>query len=285
MNIAFTSILLFIILAPGFLFRISYNSSKLSVKDPNRNLINELTWSIIPSIIIHFLSIFFVELFSDYFIDFKQLGNLILGVTTSNKVEQNFSQLRVFLYPIFFYNLIIFTCSILFGYWSRKLVRKLKLDRRFRFLRFSNKWHYIFTGECLDFPDVPDEFEEITDKIINVLCKVNGNTVLYTGEYFNYYIDSKGDLEAVHLKYPIRRYLKNDEEENKDYYVIPSRYLVIPNSDIININFRYINILEVSESDLTKEEKLNLIVLDEEQESLSKLEIVNPNLIEPEENK
>lgn len=58
MNIAFTSILLFIILAPGFLFRISYNSSKLSVKDPNRNLVNDLTWSILPSIILHTISIF-----------------------------------------------------------------------------------------------------------------------------------------------------------------------------------------------------------------------------------
>jgi hypothetical protein len=60
MNIAFTSILLFIILAPGFLFRISYNSSKLSIKDPNRNLVNDLTWSILPSIILHTFSIFLV---------------------------------------------------------------------------------------------------------------------------------------------------------------------------------------------------------------------------------
>lgn len=264
MNIAFTSILLFIILAPGFLFRISYNSSKLSIKDPNRNLINELTWSIIPSIVLHISAIFFVELCTNYYIDFKQLGNLILGVTTSNKVEQNFFQVRALLYPIFFYNIIIYALSIVFGYSSRKLVRKYKYDRKYRFLRFSNKWHYIFTGECLDFPDVPDKFEEITDKIINILCRVNGRTVLYTGEYFNYYIDSKGDLEAVHLKYPIRRYFEKDNADDKDYYMIPSRYLVIPNSDIININFRYINRQEVSENDLTEEERSNIIELVEE---------------------
>lgn len=264
MNIAFTSILIFILLAPGFLSRIAFNSSKLSVRNPNRNLINELTWSIIPSLTIHIIAITLVEWISNYYIDFNQLGNLILGVTAENTVEKSFNQLRKFIYPIFFYNLSVFTFSFLIGFGVQKTIRKFSLDRTVRYLRFSNKWHYIFTGECLDFPDVPDDFEEITDKIINVLCKVNGRNVLYTGEYFNYYIDSNGDLEAIHLKYPIRRYLEKDKGTREDYYQIESRYLVIPNSDIININFRYFSRTELSESELTEEEKENLITITEE---------------------
>jgi hypothetical protein len=263
MNIAFTSVVIFILLAPGFLSRIAYNSSKLSVSNPNRNIINELTWSIIPSLTIHIIAIALVERLTYYYIDFKQLGNLILGVTSENKVEENFMQLREFIYPIFFYNLLVFSFSFLVGYGLQKIIRKFSLDREIRYLRFSNKWHYIFTGECLDFPDVPDEFEEITDKIINVLCRVNGKNILYTGEYFNYYIDKDGDLEAVHLKYPIRRYLENDNSSEKSYYKIESRYLVIPNSDIININFRYFNRTELKEEDLTDEEKKNAIIISE----------------------
>lgn len=256
MNIAFTSILLFIIIAPGFLYRIAYHSSKLSVKDPNRSIINELTWSIIPSIIFHTIAIFLIESISNFTIDFKQLGNLILGVTSPNTVENNFTQLKLYFYPIFLYNIILFGFSLLIGYLSRCAIRKLKWDRKFRFLRFSNKWHYIFTGECLDFPDVPDNYEEITRKIINVLCKVNGKSILYTGEYFNYYIDYKGDLEAVHIKYPIRRYIENDKEEEKNYYTIPSRFLVIPNSDIININFRYFNLEEITKDEILEESQI-----------------------------
>lgn len=263
MNIAFTSILIFILLAPGLLTRIAYNSSKLSVNNPNRNILNDLTWSIIPSLTIHVVAIFLVEKFSNYIIDFNQLGNLILGVTSQNKVEDSFGQLRTFIYPIFFYNFFVFTFSFLCGYGLQKVIRKFSLDRTIRYLRFSNKWHYIFTGECLDFPDVPDDFEEITDKIINVLCRVNGESVLYTGEYFNYYIDKDGDLEAVHLKYPIRRYLANDKVDKKSYYKIESRYLVIPNSDIININFRYFSRTEINEGDITEEEKKSLIELDD----------------------
>lgn len=263
MNVAFTSILIFILLAPGFLSRIAYNSSKLSVKNPNKNILNELTWSIIPSLTIHIVAMTLVEYLSSYFVDFNQLGNLILGVNEQTTIEQSFNQLREFLYPIFFYNFSVFSFSFLIGFGTRKLIRKYGLDKTLRYLRFSNKWHYIFSGECLDFPDVPDDFREITDKIINVLCKVNGESVLYTGEYFNYYIDKDGNLEAVHLKYPIRRYLANDKIEKKDYYKIESRYLVIPDSDIININFRYFSRTELIEEELTEEEKENVIELDE----------------------
>lgn len=260
MNIAFTSVLIFILLAPGFIFRLAYSSTKLSVRDPNKNILNDLAWSIIPALTIHIIIIALVEWLTKYYIDFELLGNLILGVTDDHQVDVSFRSLRDYLYPIFFYNIIVFTIAFLSGYYLNKLIRKLKLDRIYRYFRFSNKWHYIFTGECLDFPDVPDDYEEITDKIINVLCKVNGKSILYTGEYFNYYIDSSGDLEAIHLKYPIRRSLDDDgKPSNESYYEIKSRFLVIPNSDIININFQYIKKEEVQYEDLTPEEKEQII--------------------------
>lgn len=261
MNIAFTTILLFIILAPGFIARSTYNSSKLSVNDTNKNIVNELIWSIIPSLVLHIIFIAILHNTSSYFVDFQQLGNLILGVTTSNKVEESFKQLGDFKYAIFLYNLILFSISFTIGYGFRKLIRNLKIDRKRRYFRFTNKWHYIFSGECLDFEDVPDKYEEITDKIINILCKVNGKSILYTGEFFNYYIDGKGDLEAVHLRNPIRRELDKDGGKDEDYYIISSRYLVIPNTDIININFRYFSLEEVE--NLTDEEKRKAITLDE----------------------
>lgn len=261
MNIAFTSILIFILLAPGFLYLIAYNSSKLSIRDPNKTILKDLTWSIIPSLTIHIIAISLIEWQTEFRVNFQLLGNLILGVTSENKVETSFRLLREFMYPIFWYNLFVFSFSFFAGYGIQKLVRKCRLDRRIRYLRFSNKWHYIFSGECLDFPDVPDHYEEITDKVINILCKVNGKAVLYTGEYFNYYIDKNGDLEAVHLKHPIRRYLDEDDEHNP-YYEIESRYLAIPNSDIININFRYFNLEEIDEASLSPEEINNAITID-----------------------
>ena len=46
----------------------------------------------------------------------KKIGcNLILGVTTSNKVEESFKQLGDYKYAIFSYNLILFTTSFIIG--------------------------------------------------------------------------------------------------------------------------------------------------------------------------
>jgi hypothetical protein len=61
-------------------------------------------------------------------------------------------------------------------------------------------------------------------------------------------------LEAIHLKYPVRRYL--DDDGSKKYYEIPSRYLVIPNNDIININLKYINSVEIDASEITEDDEL-----------------------------
>lgn len=261
MNIAFTTIIIFIILAPGFLSRIAYNSSKLSVANSNKNIVNELTFSIIPALIFQIVGIFLVDKLSNYYVDFELLGNLILGNNEGDDIKLSFKKIEEYKYLIFGYNIIIFSIAFICGYLSRKIIRYLKLDRSIRYLRFSNKWHYIFTGECLDFPDVPDNYEDIDEKIVNVLCKVNGKNILYTGTLFNYYINSNGDLEAIHLKYPIRRMLDSDNEidYSKKYYEIESRYLVIPDNDIININFRYFNLVEINEDDLTKEEKDELI--------------------------
>ena len=165
MNIAFTTILLFIILAPGFIARRTYNSSKLSIRVLNKNVVNELTWSIIPALTLHIILIAIIKNFTDYYIDFKQLGNLLLGIKDSKELTVSFKNIEKFKYAIFFYNLILFSLSFFIGFGFRKLVRKLKIDINFRYFRFSNKWHYIFSGECLDFPDVPDEYEQITDKL------------------------------------------------------------------------------------------------------------------------
>lgn len=262
MNIAFTTIIIFIILAPGFLSRTAYNSSKLSISNSNKNIVNELTFSIIPALIFQILGIFIIEFFSNYQIDFELLGNIILGNNNGDDIKTTFNLIEEFKYQIFWYNLIIFVFAFICGYISREFIRFYKIDRKIRYLRFSNKWHYIFTGECLDFPDVPDNYEDINEKIVNVLCKVNGKTILYTGTLFNYYINDKGDLEAIHLKYPIRRMLESDKEEDysKKYYEIESRYLVIPNNDIININFRYFNLVEIQENELTADERSTLII-------------------------
>lgn len=262
MNIAFTSIVIFFILAPGFLFRISYHSSHLSIRSRRNNLVNSLALSIIPGIVIQVLFLMLVENVTTYSVDFSVLGNLLLGNNDPSLVSNSFYVLRRDLWNILFYNSFLFLVAFLGGHFCRLFIRVLRFDRRFRTLRFSNRWFYIMRGECLDFPHVPDSFGDIDFRSVDVLCRVGNQSVIYIGEMFDYYTDEEGNLEAIHLRYPFRRDFEDDGDDEGKYYEIPSRFLIIPMKDIININIRYFNLALVGASELESIEDEEIIDLD-----------------------
>jgi hypothetical protein len=255
MNFAFTSIFIFILLAPGYLYIVAYRTSKLCIRKSSSDFLKELSLSIIPSFLIHILAIFFIESFGSYQVDFALIGSLLLGVGNAAAVKGSFQNIYIHKYLIATYLVFVpFLCYLL-GHLSRRTIRFLKWDRKYLPLRFSNKWHYIFSGECLDFPDVPDTYNEISYVNVDILCNISGQHYIYIGKLFDYYIDMNGEIGAIHLMYPKRRLLNRDEKEEivtnsteSKYYNIPSRFIVIPASSIVNININYLSLEEVEES-------------------------------------
>jgi len=124
-------------------------------------------------------------------------------------------------------------------------VRWLKLDRKLKLFRFSNDWHYLLSGEFLDFPEVPDDPEEVSFKLVNVLTNVGAEQMIYIGELIHFTLSDDGGLENIVLKDAKRRFLKDDLLENR-YYEIPGRYITIPYKTIININIRYFYLEEIT---------------------------------------
>lgn len=245
MNFVFVTVLIFIILIPGFLLRFSYFSPPFSKRYSAANLVSDLTWSIIPSFIIHGIALAVVAKYTSYSINFNYLGYLLLAVNDKASISEVFTNIHAFLPEIFFYNLSILCFAIIAGWAGKSIVRRLKLDRTTRLFRFSNKWHYILTGECLDFPHIKDSFDDINFKMVDVLCQVGNESYIYIGELFDWYSDENGHLESIHIRNPYRRKLNRDgiipKSESK-YYKIPTRYLIIPYKTIININARYFNV-------------------------------------------
>lgn len=289
MNIAFTTIVLFLFIAPGLISRIAYRSSRLSARQKGLNLFNELANAIIPALLIQTAFIFVVELITSYRIDFEILGSLMLGVSDKAEVKVNFDNIRSSLYPIFWYNFSVLAFSYGSGHLLREVIRYLKLDRKYPYLRFSNKWHYLLSGECLDFPDVPDKYEDISFTLIDVLVEIGGEGVIYMGELFDYNIDEKGELEEIQLRYPVRRKLSADHSHSQEselnqtwdsidegttphpgsnevYYVIPSRFILIPFSQIKNLNVDFYSLEAVDEADIPKDEKEYVLELEDDDE-------------------
>jgi hypothetical protein len=144
-----------------------------------------------------------------------------------------------------YYCAFVIAVSFCAGHVSRKLVRILKLDRKLRLFRFSNDWHYLLSGEFLDFPEVPDNPEEVSFKLVNALTNVGGKQMIYIGELIHFTLSDEGGLENIVLKDAKRRLLEDDLLENR-YYEIPGRYITIPYKTIININIRYFYLEEVT---------------------------------------
>lgn len=258
MNIAFSTALIFLLIAPGFIYRISFLSSRFSIKFRHRNFINEFYLSVIPAILFQILYLWLVEWITPFKVDFQLLAGLLVKFENEIQLNKAFLNIRENLLAIFWYNSILLFLAFSFGHGTRYLIRATHLDRRIRLFRFSNKWYYTLSGECLDFPEVEDRFEQIHFTFLDVLCQVEGRRIIYIGERFDYYIDSNGELEAIHLRLPIRRDLDNDyeddDENSKRYYEIPSKFIVIPFKNIININVRYFYAEEVDLDKLPKEQ-------------------------------
>lgn len=68
-NLAFTTILIFIIVTPGIIARRSFLSSRFSIKYKSYKAIDEIVWSILPSLILHFMGYYFVLWWTPYKID------------------------------------------------------------------------------------------------------------------------------------------------------------------------------------------------------------------------
>lgn len=245
MNFVFVTVILFCILTPGFLFRVGYFSPPFSRKFTTTNLINDLTWSIVPGLLIQFTCIGLIECCSDYKIRIDYIGALLLSINDKALITEIFNNIHSHLAPISIYNILLLSFSYVAGFLFHRIVRWQKLDRRYRVFRFTNKWHYILSGEYLDFPDVKDTYQDIDIIIVDVLCIIGNEQYIYSGQLLYHYYTDTGDLDTIHIKYPMRRKLSDDNKEDR-YYQIPSKFLMIPYKTVSNINVRYIRLMSAA---------------------------------------
>ncbi|HTE34772.1 MAG TPA: hypothetical protein VK666_30550 [Chryseolinea sp.] len=238
MALAVSTLFLFLFILPGITFKRAYLSSVFSRKLKFSGLLDEVFWALFPSIIMHFLSyglLLLVEGVLQFNFELRPLLDILLK-------ESNYEQWFI---PYLYYCTYVIAISFFAGHISRRIVRWLKLDTRFKLFRFSNDWHYLLSGEFLDFPEVPDHHEEVSFKLVNVLTNVGNEQMIYIGELIHFNLSDEGGLENIVLKDAKRRFLKDDLIENR-YYEIPGRYITIPYKTIININIRYFYLEEIT---------------------------------------
>lgn len=258
MNIALATLFLLVILYPGFIFRRFYYTEEFSREYFKQTITDLLVAAILPSALLHIVG-YFLFIRHHYTIDVATIGTLLSGTSDGARVTAAFQSIYTHAMGIVSYFIAVSFLAAVGGLITKYIVRKLKLDRKFKLFRFQNEWHYIFSGEILDFPRVPGNADDISIRYIDVLVKSDQGTIIYTGILADYVLSKDSGIDRIYLTNVKRRYLKDDRnyealenEPDERYYYLPGQFFIIPYSQIINLHITYYKI-EITDDELTEE--------------------------------
>ncbi len=238
MNLASGTILLFILFVfPALVFRRFYYSGEFSQQYFKSNAFQVFMVSIVPGFLFQSFYYLLISQFVEGGIDLNFIV-VLLGSGTGQEYFDTFETIKGNLLGLVLYNLSLWLLAGILGYLSRVFVRRLKLDRKYKFFRFQNIWHYVLRGEILDFPGNPGNADNMHLSVIDVLVDVDNKTIIYSGLLDDYHLTKEsGGLDYIYLTDARKRYL--DESSKKDWEKINGRYLVVPFSKVINLNISY----------------------------------------------
>lgn len=224
---------------PGLIFKRFYYQGKFSKQFFEGLFVDRLLTNILWGLVIQLLTIVSYCLF--FGITSKDLYHEI------NSIYNNYTQQRI---PEFKFSYIQHMMRYLFaatlsaaalGIGLHLLVRFMKIDIRFSIFRFSNQWHYYFTGESLWFKEFRNNAVRKNIKIlsteVDVVVKDNdGRTNMFSGTLRQYTLSKSGELETIYLTDAKRFSTKTNPGALK---TIPGDCFVIPYSNVLNLNLRY----------------------------------------------
>jgi len=257
MNIAFTTLIILLLLLPGIFFSRFYYSGEFSKQYFKPNLFELVLSTLIQSIFLHTLWVG-ICYYSGYTFNYYILISLLSGIEDTDHLKEVSDFVKMNIGEIVLYNFSLWGVALGLGQLTRLVVRKVKLDRKFTILRFQNEWHYILSGEMLDFPNVEGQARKIDAIALDVLVDSADGVILYSGILQNYVLSRLGGLELINMREVTRKFIKLDTK--KPNIEVPNYELVgntfsIPYSKVQNIHIMYVDIdlmtesLEVHEGD------------------------------------
>ena len=227
MNIALATLFLLILLYPGFIFRRFYYTEEFSREYFKQTITDLLVAAILPSTLLHIMG-YYLLVRHRYTIDITTIGTLLSGTSDGAKVTTAFQSIYAHAPGIISYFIAVSALAAFAGLAAKYIVRKLKLDRKFKLFRFQNEWHYIFSGEILDFPRVPGDASDISIRYIDALVKSDQGTIIYTGILADYVLSHDGGIDRIYLTNVKRRYLKDDKTNQPQEADNDERYYYLP---------------------------------------------------------
>ncbi|MCA1750269.1 MAG: hypothetical protein LC670_00515 [Flavobacteriales bacterium] len=241
---AFSSLVIFFLFIPGVLFRRFYFTEEFSKQYFKPSFSELLLSSFFPGLFIHAFLLALVVYPLGYKIDYYIFGLILLGNSEAQLIQEIASNVDHFSSEILWYFSASILLGIVLGRFTKTMIRRTMLDRKYKLFRFKNEWHYLFSGEILDFPRVSGSYEEVDFRYVDALVQTNEGVFIYNGFPEEYILSKDGGIDRIYLSDVRRRLMKEDNQEGKKerYYRLPGKFFVLPYEHIINLHIVYYSI-------------------------------------------
>lgn len=217
MSLALPAALLLLLVLPGYIFVYTYKGRLRPQNDAlvsNASMTASWIIGLLGAIVAHALWVPLCNCLlrrtgQSLRVDMNSVAYLLAG-----EYKEGFhsaaSALTNYPYQVMGYFASLYVVAAALGALSHYLVRTGRWDRRFRSLRFNNKWYYLFS------PDVP-----ITGVVVTVTCQHKDQTSLYTGVLESYDFTADGQLELLVLISAARAQLSPNASTTPVFSPIP----------------------------------------------------------------
>lgn len=260
----------FYLVIPGFIYRRSYYNGEFSkqINWSNNSLSNFLSSLFIGIVLQSAIVLIFNSINSNAINIDSILNDFDINFIKNTDLEEDrfngFSKKALEAY-IPYLGIVYFLSAVL-GFFSNQLVITSGLDTKLKIFRFSNTWHYLFSGKILklkrNHKNIVSPPKMVKYVYVDALVAEGGDKgTLYSGLFADYEINSSdvNKLEKLHL-FKAVRYKKLEDGQVKRRE-IPGDIFTIMGDKIININTIYIQYDKVEEATLKFVRKRRLIIL------------------------
>lgn len=253
MTIAFHAVLLIILYLPGALFFLGYwgrlSREKLPVLSPS--LTGQAAFALIAAIILHTLSLSILYGLSSFnWFHYEPAPAQILNLLGAAPSPTSSASTAIILFTKNLrchavYMITIMVTAFFIGAATHYAIRSTKLDHKFLFLRFSNKWHYILSGESASFPQYADKYPNgIVDVWLTAVVVVDKIPFIYTGSVEDWWFAENGELDTIVLTYASREAFPMSAQaaEESEPIALPGDFFYLKYQTAQNLYVRYLSV-------------------------------------------
>lgn len=225
MNIAFGTLVIIVLLSPGFVCRYAFLKGPYSRKNFKPSISDDIFWSVIPAVFIQLTAFILLKSFGFQ----PSLRDIYLIIVGAEAID--FDVIDAGIAPFLIYSIIILAFSYLLGGLARWTVIRFSLDLKYNILKVNNEWYYLFSGKLTD--------EEVDFIQLDILVNSDKGTMLYSGILDDYFLNKEGGIDRLYL-------IKVHRDRR---YEMPGDHFIIFGREILNINLTYFRLEEPSHSD------------------------------------